>query len=311
MEIDVDTGTSTDIMDSSDEEFEEVPQQECVKQEASYKFILIEGTPNQGELQNKWARKWAVTVSSCWDIIDTNDKKFIELKVTNNEDKALNAYKSKAIGLESNSSLIIVNPTTGKTTFHPLEISAQGCDKVTSFILARCQVMRELGISDHYIHDEENLKEAIFCNEEFITGFNKWMESFLHHKNLPKPENLLDPMEEEVGPTLRPLDLDMMEKSISDPLENGEDYILWRGKILPELWVCNKMWDDHSDQSLVQRYMRMMFETSTKELEFIHTSENEDDLKGVFNDLIALDNFRFHPNLNLNLNLKPIPSRVL
>lgn len=217
---------------------------------SSYRFIMIEGVPNQAELQNHRARKWNIKVMSNWDIIDVENKLFIEVKVTTIDEVALNAFREKAIGMENNSLLVVVNPSTGKLKYYPREIRAQGKDKVTSFILARCQVMRELGISDHQIHEEKDIIGSVFCNSKFVIGFNQWMESFLKHKVLPPPKNIEEDFSDNGSSDLQNFDIKKLEENLIDPLTNGDKPILWKGKILPEGWVKKFYCDDSTDIQL-------------------------------------------------------------
>lgn len=56
----------------------------------AYRYIMIEGTPNQSELQNSWARKCNIKINSNWDLIDVDNQLFVELKVTGNVDHRQN-----------------------------------------------------------------------------------------------------------------------------------------------------------------------------------------------------------------------------
>lgn len=135
---------------SEEEDFLKRVEQESQNIEApsSYRFVMVEGIPNQAEVQNHWARKWNIQVNSNWNIIDVENKLFIEVKVTTLSDSAINYFKVKSMGMENNAILVVVNHSTGKIKYFPRPLRAQGEDKVTSFILSRCQIMRELGISD-------------------------------------------------------------------------------------------------------------------------------------------------------------------
>lgn len=170
------------------------------------------------------ANKWGISIDSNWDLIDINNRKFIELKITENIESARRSYLRKSIGMEANSTLIVVNPTNGNTYWYPQLLRAQGEDKVTSFILSRCQVMRELGISYHGLHEEQDLKSAIFCNTKLNEGMNEWLNTFTSKFDLPPPINMESNESEES--TLNPFDLKKMEEDLVDPLTINGDPIL-------------------------------------------------------------------------------------
>lgn len=248
----------------SEEEEDFLIEQEGKKIEtpSSYRFVMIEGIPNQAEVQKHWAGKWNLHVSSNWDIIDVVNKLFIEVKVTTLSDTIINEFRVKCMGMEENSVLAVVNPSTGKIKYFPQPLRAQGEDKVTSFIQLRCQVMRKLGISDHHIHEEENLIGTVYCNQKFMLGFNEWMDSFLKHKNLPPPPNIeSNTGAGDVG-NLNPFDIKQLESALVDPLDHSDLPILWKGKLLPEGWVKNQNWDDATDSQLINRYNANYLNTS-------------------------------------------------
>ncbi|CAG9579762.1 unnamed protein product [Danaus chrysippus] len=279
----------------------------------SYRFVLIEGIPNQAEVQNHWAKKWNLTVTSNWDIIDIENKLFIEVKVTTLSDTAANTFRSKAVGMEANSVLVIVNPSTGKIKYYPRQLKAQREDKVTSFILARCQVMRELGISDHQIHEEEDIISSIFCNNEFMIEFETWMNSFLRHKELLAPPNMKKTSSSSSSSLLKPFCLEQLEKNLADPLNHASQPVLWKGKILPEGWVLNNYWDDATDINMINRYCRLMYESTRNGKTCLYKSEKEDSLFELFDDLCqevetgkVMENFKFKQNLRDEDDANPL-----
>nr|QPL15360.1 polymerase PA [Hymenopteran orthomyxo-related virus OKIAV175] len=216
--------------------------------DAPYRFHLIEGMPSPELIQNKYSKEWGIETSSMWDIVDIHLRKFIEVKVSRNPGLARKLYEEKKLGMKVHTALCIVNPVDGTCTWtdHPGGVNGEG--KVLSFILARYEFMRALGILDTNLQETQNIEEYIFPSKWFNDLREKWVGDWY-------PKELdIEVHEVITGGEKRPFAImaeDLLLKLSNLKETDRVKKIKWKGKLLPEGWTYNLIENLDTDSEMV------------------------------------------------------------
>lgn len=219
----------------AESEMKDIDQQRIMDEEYTKRFILLEGTSNVAQKQNICADMWECErPNSQWDIIDRELKKFIEVKVTTNLREAVEAYEDKSQGLEGNTALFHVHPTTAQCYWanHPGGLAGEA--KVTNFLIRRFQYSSTRA-NTNPLAEEGELEKRIFCNDRFNRMVKEWYTPFWSARN---DAPIMDShMWERQPKGVKPKDLLAV---LEDPrLRYEAEEVKLRMKILPEMMVHN------------------------------------------------------------------------
>lgn len=105
--------------------------------------------------------------NSYWDLADTKENKFMELKVTSNPSFAKEKFIEKSSGMESSSSLCLVDPHTGSVEWYNHEGGLRGEIKVTTFLAIRRLLLNSLNALETQMMDKQDLEKEIFRSPWF------------------------------------------------------------------------------------------------------------------------------------------------
>nr|QPZ88438.1 putative polymerase PA [Soybean thrips quaranja-like virus 4] len=224
--------------------------------ELKFRYILLEGTPALQLKQAYFARRFnCLNPTNQWDIVDTKEQKFIEVKVSQSP-LAIEKYRQNSVSVPNNSGLIMVNPTNGEIQlFDKLDVP-NGHLKVRDFLLKRSQTMLELGISDNDLLEEPNIEEKVF-QSDYINGLtNQWVNDWwVERENIESVEEVHKLIKEcaETPKAIYPI----MLKEKLDNLKGPErvETVKWKGKLTPEGWTLNHKTEFEGDANLVSEFV--------------------------------------------------------
>lgn len=104
-----------------------------------YRYIVLEGSSNASELQNHFVKKWGMLYpSKMFDIVDSKEKKLVEVKTTTNLPRILNEY-SKQKDTGENTALITVDLGENEITCHNKLDDMPGLSKAYNFLIKERQ----------------------------------------------------------------------------------------------------------------------------------------------------------------------------
>lgn len=117
------------------------------KSQKLHRCILLEGMPFAEKIQNQFAEEWGLPKpTKNWDIIDQQEKKFIELKCSTDVGAAEHRFYEELQWAASHTLLVVFHPFAGicRLTGHPGFPPDEA--KVKTFLLAGRARMERLGI---------------------------------------------------------------------------------------------------------------------------------------------------------------------
>lgn len=191
--------------------------------------------------------------NSYWDIADTRENKFIEVKVTSNPGAAKELFIEKASGIECFASLCLVDPHTGNIEWYKHEGGLRGEVKVTTFLAKRRLFLNSLNALETPMMDKKDLEKEIFKSPWFNDHMRKWSDEIWALRNTPPPKNY----NLNQTPSLVKVTIEKLRSLLDDPRKRLDKQVVkWRGKILPEPMVRNITCMESDDTSMVDSFFK-------------------------------------------------------
>lgn len=226
-----------------------------------YRYIVLEAVPDAALFQNYYADKWGYEhPTRQFDLIDTTEKLFIEIKVSNNVNR---------IEVELASSGYYENPRYAYTIFSTTGTDRRqvnksdeypGISKVHAFFIKRSIAMAHLGIEDS-VSDFADLSTIMFQNPK-ICQYIKSMEELIS-SNLKQSSASGFNTD---GFKIEPIEMSDLFNLLVDPTEiESEETVTWKGKLTP-IFYCNPLeLMDETDEHAVEYFMQLDFRGANKE----------------------------------------------
>lgn len=241
-----DNEESTNFMpddDYSDDDYD--PEKEMLQDAGAtdYRYIVLEGLSTAIDVQNHFAKQWGMRgINKVFDIIDTNERKFIELKTTVRLNEVLVDY-SKDINTCERTALITVDLNENLIDCHNKEDEMPGMSKAYNFILKRRTLMKILGLEDR-IHDEVSVEKLLFKSDYIEKTIESMLEMFMGNIN-----NDLDIGEINVsGFNIEPITPQLLFENLRKPLmEEHKEICSYKGKLTPFFYCRNTEVEEHDD----------------------------------------------------------------
>nr|AVR52566.1 PA [Photinus pyralis orthomyxo-like virus 1] len=227
-------------------------------EESLYRFWLIEGMPNSGQIQSSLAEEFGcATPHSTWDIGDRELNKFIEVKVSFDREECINLYESKKAEIRGWTSLVIINPKSGKAEWidHPGNIAGES--KVVNFIVRRSEIMRDAGIMDSNIQDIKNISERLFCSPWFEEIYNEWeVDWWTSCNDVFYNQEFLIPSPQTPPQLLVPSELLNNLSPLNE--KDRKVRIKWTGKLIPEGFCHNIHTKSSNDFDMTKEFFNII-----------------------------------------------------
>lgn len=221
-----------------------------------YRFELLEGKTTAAVILNKFCRENQIPYpNSMWDILDHQEKKIIEVKVTTNFGSAENEFHSKSIGIEAWTALCWVDAHTGYIRWlnHPGGVT--GDEKVTTFIVNRRAICHQLEVLE--TQEEEGVPiDTIFCNQRFNHDVGTWLNHILDHITDDTPDNYDHPVSDQI----KTIKISELLNKLERP-KNRPDCppIVWRGKTLPPHLCVQTDTPFETDMDMCEIFLQKLF----------------------------------------------------
>lgn len=230
--------------------------------EKRYRFTLLEGKLNIGMIQNKYATKWKTTPpEKMWDLIDRDQRKYVEVKVTVDFSKAKSQYYAFSALNQGHTALFIINPNTLKYEWVDHTGDAPGVHKVISFLANRKAMIEEMGVMESDLSEEYNITTQIFTSDRFTDNVFEWIKPMWELRNTPLPPNFATDEYAAV-----PITPDALIKHLEDPRERVSCPIInWDGKVLPPILCDSKATDESTDKGMVEEFLQTLFNLEGEE----------------------------------------------
>lgn len=153
----------------SDDDPEEPPEtSKRPRRENRFRFTMLEGRAEADTIMNRYARKWKIAPPvNRWDLIDRDQKCYVEVKVGTNLTSAVEMYFANAVTLTGHTALYWINPNSLHSVWRDHPGNVPGEHKVKSFLTIRKAAMERLGIVESDLHEVYNLSDSIFINSRF------------------------------------------------------------------------------------------------------------------------------------------------
>lgn len=243
-----------DADDDMDDDNDLMPRFE---RETRYRFTMLEGKHNISLIQNTFAGKWKTNLPNRqWDLIDRDDKKFIEVKVTINFIKAESdylAYSSNNIG---HTALYMIHPNSLDSKWIDHQGNVPGEAKVKSFLITRKAAMERLQIGESELLEVKDLTPEIFVCNKLNNMVIDWISPMWKLRNTPVPMNYSSgdhPYEQ--------VTVDGLLNNLEDPrLRHDCDVIQWTGKVLPNLMCEDLKTKSATDIEMIEEFLSQMTE---------------------------------------------------
>lgn len=221
-----------------------------------YRFEILEGKTTAALTLNRFCRENNINYpNSMWDVIDHQEKKIIEVKVTTNFGAAENDFHAKSIGMENWTSLCWVDAHTGYIRWlnHPGGVSGE--EKVTTFIVNRRAICHQLEVLE--TQEEEGVPiDTIFCNDRFNHDVMTWLDQILQNITEDVPDNYDSP----VGDQIQTIKVSDLIKRLERPKDRPEcPPVLWRGKTFPSHLCVQTDTSFENDMDMCEIFLSKLF----------------------------------------------------
>lgn len=214
-----------------------------------YRYIVLEGLVNASEIQSHFMQKWNMEANKVFDIIDTKEKKFIEVKTTTNLPRILEDYSSQSSTCV-NTALITVELNENVIDVHNKVENMPGESKAYNFLLKRKAIMKTLGLEDRET-DEFGLTELVF-KPEYIVKTLELMED-LFMKNIQEDVDLKDV--DIKGFKIEPITSEKLFEYLRKPLLEKYDKVCdFKGKLTPFFFCDARELEDERDVIAVDTF---------------------------------------------------------
>lgn len=175
----------------SDDDPEEPPEtSKRPRRENRFRFTMLEGRAEADPIMNRYARKWKINPPvNQWDLIDRDQKCYVELKVGTNLTSALERYFANSVALTGHTALYWINPNSLNSIWKRHPGNVPGEHKVKSFLTIRKAAMERLGIVESDLHEEYNLSDSIFISSRFNENVESWFSPTWERRHEEDPPN--------------------------------------------------------------------------------------------------------------------------
>lgn len=276
-----------------DERPDWVPLEEAKEgeEETKYRYMLLEGNLYSVAIQNHYCKKFNVDFfQKTFDIVDTVNKKFIEVKISLNPAKRFKEYIDDE-NTTRDTVLITIHPENYKIDITGTDERMPGEEKVVNFLMKRSMVMKKLRLSDSIITEEPKLEKTIFCSEYINNNLEEFKRMTEYGITMGNPTDFNRTVEADLT-TVTPKDLFNL---LEDPSSVEAEIVKWKGVLSPPLDLILQSCSDKDLDNITE----FLNELAPLQIEKI----GGDDLpfmalKEVIKEYVEnpgnIDNFRFH-----------------
>nr|QMP82409.1 polymerase PA [Phasmatodean orthomyxo-related virus OKIAV167] len=244
---------------------------EFQERERAYRFVLLEAMPGAERIQRQYAVRWGIQPPvQTWDLIDTVHKKFVEVKVTGNLDRALEHFQEQATLIPEHSGLIVCNPID--CTIHLGNIQPfQGAAKVINFLNARKMRMEDLNLRESDPKKSAPLHEQYFPSPYFNNLKEEWVQDWWSLRYLPDPPNY-----DSKGTTRleRVTAIELLD-NLANTMTRDAPTMKMKYKFLPDPVVQNIISESSHDIDLCKEMSEMFLPTLTEGKVYLNTTANK------------------------------------
>lgn len=221
-----------------------------------YRLIMLEGNPTAPMIQAQYEREWgAPKCNKIWDVVDLEESKFIEVKVSSLYEKHKQDYLEGTSGMGDHFALCVANPIDGSVKWVNHRGGLQGELKVSNFLLQRVAYMSERNVTESRLDSVLDLGREIFSCNWFNSNVREWVEGIWSLRGLTEPPNYTFNQPGEEGASLIDVTPSRLLEKLEDPKMRNTEFVKWKGKILPEPMVANIITGNYEDSKMVGEFM--------------------------------------------------------
>lgn len=222
------------------------------------RFIVLEGNIAKDREAAIACAEWGIELpGDRFDIIDRDEKKFIEVKISSHVESKLNLHRLRVGTNPVHFSLLVIDPQTGKCHWfdHPGNVPTE--PKIEEFILNRKVCFESLGLIFDDLTSETDLVRRVFSSYDLNKMVDEWVARFWGLRHLEQPKNLND--DTYVMTQIRP---ENFLEHLEDPRERQCEVVQWQGKLIPDPICGGFLTRDREDHEMNRAVMERILDAN-------------------------------------------------
>nr|APG77892.1 polymerase PA [Hubei orthomyxo-like virus 2] len=216
-----------------------------------YRYICIETCENPIYKLNELCQRMGMDPpNKIWDIVDTEGKQLIEVKVTVDSKKYVDEFMEE-YGGDNRKALVILDPVNITIETYQLKEPLPGVELATTFLVNRYAQMTTMSLHDLNYPEGENLLLKVFPPSRLTEMLELFKREVL--ENNPSPDN--SQIFDQNSTFLMPMRVSELFRKLEKPHKFDGNPIRWKGKITPLINLELQIVESDNDKEILDEIM--------------------------------------------------------